>query len=116
MPIQVKAINSGTWQYRADSLLEIEHVGKVQRYRGNRALLNPQLICVYVFLQENGADEFYIFRLRDLQKITLTNYFWGRKTRTRPRNAKSTHAAVSPKDLARFRDNWKLIVDTFRSF
>lgn len=110
IPIQVKAINGPSWQYKADAFLEIEIVDGFQHVRGRRALLNPSLVCIYILLSEQDEkDEFYIFLLRDLQEYTFAKY----KSRRRPKNPESTHCAVWPKDLAEFRDNWDLIRQSF---
>lgn len=111
IPIQVKAINGPSWQYRADSFLEIEIIDDYQHVRGKKKLLNPALVCVYILLDpEEYKDEYFIFSLKDLQEHTSTVY----TSRKRPKNPTTTHCAVWPKDLARFRDNWNLIRKSFR--
>lgn len=110
IPIQVKAINGSSWQYKADSFLKIEIVDGFQHVRGKKKLLNPALVCIYILLApEDDKDEFFIFSLKDLQKHTFAIY----KSRRRPKSPESTHCAVWPKDLAPFRDNWGLIEQAF---
>src|SRR5204863_7315575 len=66
--IQVKAINGPSWQFQATAFLEIEIIEDTQHVRGEKELLNPDLICVFVFLDpDEDNDAFYIFQLRDLQ-------------------------------------------------
>jgi hypothetical protein len=103
--VQVKAINGISWQFRVNSFLDIEIIDDVQQVRGKRKLSNPNLICIFVLLSEDETDQFFIFRLKELQKFFLQNYKGGR----RPRNPQSMHCAIFPKDLARFKDNWRLI-------
>ena len=105
IPVQVKAINGISWQFRVNSFLDIEIIDDVQQIKGQRKLNNPNLLCIFVLLSEDGKDEFFIFRLKDLQAFFLQNYKGGR----RPRNPQSMHCAIFPKDLAHFKDNWKLI-------
>ncbi len=105
IPVQVKAINGISWQFRANSFLDIEIIDDVQQIRGKQKLNNPNLICIFVLLSEDEKDQFFIFRLKDLQAFFLQNYKGGR----RPRNPQSMHCAIFPKDLVRFKDNWKLI-------
>lgn len=105
IPVQVKAINGISWQFRVNSFLDIEIIEDVQQVKGKRELSNPNLICIFVLLSEDENDQFFIFRLKELQKFFLQNYKGGR----RPRNPQSMHCAIFPKDLARFKDNWKLI-------
>ncbi len=105
IPIQVKTINGPSWQYDASDFLEIEIIDDFQHVRGKKPLLNPDLVCIYIFLHPDERDEFYIFSLRDLQQHTFEVY----KSRKRPKNPTSTHCAVFPRHLQPFRDNWKLI-------
>ena len=109
IPIQVKAINGPSWQYRADAFLDIELVDGFQHVRGKKPLPNLALICIYILLQTDEPDEFYIFRLRDLQNYTFKIY----RSRKRPKAPKSFHCAVYPKDLKEFQDNWGLIAKSF---
>jgi hypothetical protein len=107
-PVQFRARTSLSKNllYRMDMFLEIDFVGQAQLFRGKTSLLNPDLICVYVFLHHDGQpDEFFIFRLRDLQEITLKKYFPNDKSRVRPKNPKSTHCAVKPEELIAFKNN-----------
>jgi hypothetical protein len=110
IPIQVKAINRGDFQYGAKSLLNIDVVRKRQKVRGKKRLPNPDLVCIYVFLHEDKPDVFYIFRLRYLQNWTFKRYKKDHDNRIR----KSFHCAISPKYLEKFKDNWKLIEDSFK--
>ncbi|NOZ20506.1 MAG: hypothetical protein GXP25_05385 [Planctomycetes bacterium] len=109
LPIQVKAINGPSWQFSATSFLKIEFQGNRQVVKGKAELTNPGLICVFVFLKPDEQDEFYIFRKRFLQNHFLKRYKGG----IRPRNPKSIHCAIWPKELKRYRDNWKLITKYF---
>jgi hypothetical protein len=109
IPIQVKAINGPSWQYQADGFLEIEILDDFQHVRGKKALLNPSVVCVYILLRPDEQDEYYIFTLQDLQDHTFEVY----KSRQRPKNPQSTHCAVWPRDLQRFKDNWAVIEQAF---
>jgi len=110
IPIQVKAINGPSWQFRANAFLNIEIVDGEQKVKGKVALPDPELVCIFVVIKTRGADEFYIFRLRDLQDHFALKYTGGR----RPRNPQSLHCAVWPVELAPFRDNWGLVDSTLR--
>ena len=106
IPIQVKAINGGSWQFSADTFLNIEVVNGEQVVKGTTKLLNPNLLCVFVLLIGRGKDEFYLFRLSDLQKHCAKVY---RPRGQSSRNPDSRHCAVSPKEFSRFKENWKLL-------
>jgi len=109
LPIQVKAINGPSWQFKATAFLKIEFDGKRQIVKGKSPKTNPNLVCVFVLLRPDEHDDFYILMTSDLQKHFLKHYKGG----VRPRNPKSTHCAIWPKELAVYRDNWKLITKHF---
>jgi hypothetical protein len=106
IPIQVKAINGGSWQFSADTFLNIDVVDGEQVIRGTKKLINPKLLCIFVELKDRGKDDFYLFQLDELQKHCLKVY----KPRGQAsKNPDSRHCAVSPKEFSRFKGNWKLL-------
>jgi hypothetical protein len=123
LPLQVKTINGGSWQFNANTFLEIEHQEDCQVVKGAKKLRNPDLVCVFVLLNPGETDEFYIFPLSALQQYCFKGYlkdskgvpFPGGK---RPRNPKSTHCAVWPRDLQEYRvkedRDWSLITKHFK--
>jgi len=118
--VQVKAINGHSWQFSdARTFLNIDMVRNeqkqiVQVVKGKKKLSNPNLVCVFVMLRESENDEFYIFRLKDLQAIIEKHYKENLKSKNgvRPKNSESTHCAVSPNDLLKYRDNWPLVLES----
>ena len=115
IPIQVKAINGGWWQFSADEFLDIEIVGDRQTIKDTKVLLNPELLCVFVLLKQDRSDEFYIFRLQDLQDLIVNDYqaMLKRNDGLRSKNPQSLHCAIGPKHLEKFRDNWALVKSSF---
>jgi len=107
IPIQVKAIRGGAWQFDAKDYLKIETSNDgEQKISGKIELLNSELLCIFVLLKGSGSDEFYIFSLRDLQNYCEGVY----KPRTaQSKNPKSTHCAVWPRNLEKFLNNWELL-------
>ncbi len=105
IPVQVKAINGGAWQFQITKFLIIDIIDDVQYVKGKQKLQNPNLICIFVLLKDNEQDEFFIFHLKDLQTYFLKNYKGGRRTK----NPMSLHCAILPKELKGFKDNWSLI-------
>ena len=110
IPVQVKAINGGSWQFSADKFLEIISENGAQEVRGRIALLNPELVCIFIVLKGLGSDEFYIFQLRDLQEHCALVY---KPRGPGSKNPTSFHCAVSPKEFERFRDKWNLLERAF---
>ena len=122
LPLQVKAINGGSWQFNANKFLEIEHQGDRQVVKGEKKLRNRDLVCVFVLLKPDERDEFYILPLRVLQQYCLKGYLKDSKGEPfpggkRPRNPKSTHGAVRPCDLQEYRvkedGDWPLVTKHF---
>lgn len=117
LPLQVKTINGGSWQFDANTFLEIEHQGDCQVVKGEKKLRHPDLVCVFVLLKPDEGAEFYILPLRALQQYCLKNYLRDTKGELfpggkRPRNPESTHGAIRPRDLQEYRD-WSLITKHF---
>jgi len=110
IPIQVKAIRGGGWQFRIDEFLNIEIVDNEQRVKGKRKLSHPDLVCVFVVLSDDENDQYYVFRQKELQAFFRRTYKGGR----RPRKPQSLHCAVWPKHLQRFKDNWGLIEEALK--
>ncbi len=103
--VQVKAIRSSSWQLNAGHYIKVEVLKGVQHNRGILPLTSRGRICIFVRLLGQGKDEFYIFGWSDLQEIVHRDYAAGR----RPKNPETRHHALYPKDLAEFKDNWKLL-------
>ena len=111
LPIQVKTINGQSWQFNIELFLDIDfRKNGLQIVKGKKRLNNPNLICVFVLLN-NDNDEYFIFRLKNLQDYFACNY----KTRKRPKNPKSTHCAISPNDLVKFKNKWELITNEVKA-
>ena len=115
VPIQVKAIKSTSWQLDAAKYLDITHGETgIQKLQGKKRFQNSKLICVFVKIAPEGRDEkdeFYLFRQRDLQNIIARGYRnWLKKCGgLRPRNPKTTHFAITPKELSEYCNNWDLL-------
>ena len=123
LPLQVKTINGGSWQFDANTFLEIEHKGDCQVVKGEKKLRNPDLVCVFVLLKPDERDEFYILPLRALQQHCLKCYGKDSKGESLPwkvrrrKNPKSTHCAARPRDLQEYKvkedRDWALITKHF---
>ena len=111
IPIQVKTISGASWQFNARAFLEITISKGRQKVRPKTHLAHPNLIWIFVKLNGHNGDEFYLCRNRDVQRIIYSKYSaWVvEKKGRRPRNPQSTHCAIWPKDLARYKDRWEVI-------
>lgn len=110
IPVQVKAINGHSWQFNATTFLDIETKDGVQTVLGPKPTPNPGLACVLVLLRDPGKNEFYTLKFKDLQDHFASTYKVGR----RPKNPKSTHCAVWPRELQAFR-NWNALLAVLKS-
>lgn len=116
IPIQVKAIRSSSWQFDAKKYLNFEFENNKQIIISKTDLPYKNVICVFVKIDDQGNDEFYIFRFKDLQNMINKNYreILNKKGGVRPKNPKSTHTAIWTKELNKYRDNWGLIIDELK--
>jgi hypothetical protein len=122
LPIQLNTIRTGTCQMHADRFLDIKFSERAavthQRVRGKRRLPDPTLPWVFVWLGNDGEDEFYVCLARDVQDTIYRKYLsWLKRCKgVRPKNSRSTHCGLERSDLTRFRDKWNTILNhhTFR--
>ena len=110
--VQVKAIRGANWQLNTANVAEITFDGDRQTVGKPLDQPYPELVCVFVRLRDYGSDEFYIFTWRDLQAIVIEHHkrYLDQHRGVRPKNPRSTHVAVRPAQLSRFRNNWDLIL------
>lgn len=114
--IQVKAIKGSSWQFDVETFWEIEFFGEKQILGNPKKIPYSNLILVFVKVHNYGNDEFFILDWEDLQTVIGEGHkaFLDKYGGVRPKNPKSTHTAVSPKQLEMFRDNWELIESRLR--
>ncbi len=103
-PVQVKAIKGKSWQFNIDKFLQIKQSENTQKVKGKVVSLHRKLICIFVQIEPQNTDTFFIFNWGDLQ-----DHFFATYSGRRPKNPKSLHCAVWPKELQRFKDNWQIL-------
>jgi hypothetical protein len=108
VPVQVKAITGASWQFDVTRFAEVSFdgdrqvVGALARYPAN-------LVCVLVVVgSQSGADQFFVLPMRTLQQLLAENHraWLAKHGGVRPRNPKSTHTALSVKQVEGYRDHW----------
>lgn len=110
--LQVKAWRAGAVSFNATRFLKIRREKSVQIVEGLVEGLDAELVYVFVKIGERaGQDRFFVLRQGDLAEIIRAGYegFLSKHNGVRPRNADTTHVAVSEADLARFEANWQLV-------
>jgi len=110
IPVQVRAINGGSWQFDATTLLNIEIKNGRQKVLGPKLTANPGLVCILVYLRGAGKDEFITTRFRDLQDYFASTYKGGR----RKKNPESTHCVIQLKDIRKKFKNWNPLLRAFK--
>jgi len=113
IPIQVKTIRGGKWQFSADKFVEVRFDDKKQILGSKVVPRIPHLLCILVIATEYGKDRFYILEWEQLRDIAVSSYsaWLAAKDGVRPRNYKSLHCSVSPEQLAEFENQWEKIMD-----
>jgi len=109
--IQVKAIRGRGWQFDMRSFAEVNVEGDRQSVGRKMAEPWPKLICVLVALKAYATDEFYVLTWRQLQGVAVAAYkqHLAKHGQARPIKAESTHLAITLEQIARYRDNWRLL-------
>lgn len=112
IPIQVKALSSGSWSFQMPTFCRMTMDGErqiigdpVERADGD---------TVHVFVDVGGIcseDRFYILTWNNLRDIAIEHHgiFLARNGGRRPRNPASMHVGIQQHHIADFLDNWQLI-------
>ena len=109
--IQVKAIRGDSWQFDIRKFLDVDLLKTRQRVNGKNKALDRKILCIFVSLGEGlGDDEFYLFRWGWLQDHFFKTY----KGRKLPKNIRSFHCAIWPKDMIRHKAKWRILEKQFR--
>ncbi|MAT39181.1 MAG: hypothetical protein CL946_06225 [Ectothiorhodospiraceae bacterium] len=110
--IQVKTINSkGSWQLDLRRFAEIRLEGEKQIIDFPTKSPVPDLVYVFVRLQEYGTDDFYVIMWDDLQRMIITNHraYLKKHGGKRPKKFDSFHTAIGSEKLEEYRDNWDIM-------
>jgi len=103
--VQVKTLRTGTWQLDAGQYIEVVLEKDVQRVAGPLVIKTAGRVFAFVRIADNAPDEYYLCTLHDLQQLLLRTYRAGK----RPKNPRTLHHSLPPKDLAQFKDNWAVL-------
>ena len=109
--IQVKAIRGGAWQFDSRAFVDIRLAGTKQVIGRATDAPYPDLVCVFVRLRGQGADEFYILTWRDLQQVAIEAHrrYLEDHGGVRPKKFDSFHMAIRPEMLKEYRDRWDVL-------
>lgn len=110
--LQVKAWRKGAVSFDARRFLKISLDGQKQVVAGIVDELDFGLIYVFVNIGETaGLDRYFVLEQGDLAGLVHDGYknFLAKHNGIRPRNAATTHNAVTMDQLQQFEDNWVLV-------
>jgi hypothetical protein len=114
LAIQVKAINSSSWQFDISRFAEIRLSEDGKQIVG-RAIGEPfpGLICVLVVLRETGRDRFFVIEWKKLRDILVRGHktYLRKHGGKRPKAPGSFHVALGMKDIESFENQWHRILN-----
>ena len=109
IPIRVKTIRHGAWQFTASGLMDIAiSPDGVQTVRGRKPPADPDLVCVLVKLDE---DAFFVLTWGELCSVVCDHYerWLAEHGGRRPLKPDSMHCAAYREDVSSWEDNWDLV-------
>jgi len=74
IPIQVKTVRGGEWQFSVDKFVEVRFDDKKQILGSKVVPRIPHLLCILVLATEYGKDRFYILEWEQLCDIAISSY------------------------------------------
>ena len=115
--VQVKAVRGSCWQFADIShYCDITFDGETQIVGRAKKCPVRDLVVVFVKLDEDRADRFYVLQwvtLRD-RLVRKHKEYLRKHNGRRPKRWDSKHTAILEKDLAPYRNNWDIIEENLR--
>ena len=115
--VQVKASRSGSWQFGDISrYCEITFDGKRQVVGEYKAAPVQRLVVVFVKIEEDGTDRFYILAWQELRDLLVKHHtaYLGKHGGVRPKKWDSLHTAISEIALQPYRNKWDTVDKNLR--
>lgn len=115
--VQVKAGRRASWQFgNITEFCEVTFDDKRQIVEGPKSCPVRGLVVVFIKIEEDGNDRFYILTWRRLRDLLIKGHkaFLQRHDGVRPRRWDSLHAAISEKILLPYLDKWETIEKNLR--
>jgi Holliday junction resolvase-like predicted endonuclease len=110
--VQVKASRGTSWQFGSiTQYCEVSFKGKQQIVGDAKACPVNRLIVIFVKIENDRNDRFYILRWEELCKLLVDGHreFLARHNGIRPQRWDSLHCAISEKTLHPYRNKWEII-------
>ena len=115
IPIQVKTLMQGSWQLRTNAYFDIEFTPDGKQIVKNKKSFSQNIIYIFIKLNGQGKDDFYILSIKDLQDFLFEGYtkYLDKHGGRRPKNPISVHLGLDESQLIKFKDNWLLLDKSF---
>jgi hypothetical protein len=110
--VQVKASRGTSWQFgNITHYCDITFDGKRQIVGDAKACPVRGLIIIFVKIEEDGSDRFYVLPWQRLQYLLIKHHkaYLHKHDGVRPKRWDSLHAAISEKTLDPYRNKWDTI-------
>jgi hypothetical protein len=112
--VQVKAIASQSWQFKATDFADIVMKGRQQIVRYAREEPYPNLVCVLVQVARANSgtqDCFYVLPWRDLCRVMVEGHrnYLARHGGIRPRKPESMHQSLHSSQMKAWEGKWEIL-------
>lgn len=110
--VQVKASRGPSWQFGNVSLYcDVTFDGERQIVGARKPCPVKRLIMVFVRVDEDGNDQFYILSWNSFRNMLVAHHeaYLAKHNGIRPKKWDSLHSAIVEKSLEPFRDKWETI-------
>jgi len=114
--VQVKASQGNSWHLDFARFCNVRFQGKRQIVGSGKKCPVRRLVVVFVSIDVNRADRFYICTWQCLRGLLIKGHkaFLKRNHGIRPRNPTSMHSAILEKTLQPYLDKWVIIKKNLR--
>jgi len=115
--VQVKASRGSSWQFGdITRFCEISFKGKRQVVGRPKRCPVQRLVVVFVLINENGTDQYYILTWRALRDMVIRGHkaYLAKRNGMRAQKWDSLHSAISEKNLKPHRDRWSIVERNLR--
>jgi hypothetical protein len=115
--VQVKASRGSSWQFSdITRFCEISFKGKCQVLGRLKPSPVRRLIVVFVVIEANRADRYYILTWRTLRGMLVRGHkaYLAKRNGMRAEKWDSLHSAISEKALKPYRDSWDIVEGNLR--
>ena len=115
--VQVKAGRVGSWQFgNVTQFCDIAFDHKRQVVGKPKACPVQRLVMIFVRIEEDGNDQFYILKWQKLRDLVIKQHkaFLQKHNGVRPRQWESLHCAVTEETVRPYLEKWDTVKKCLR--